>query len=63
MNHQYRWQFTGRFSGDLEIERDDCVDLVLRSSAEAARRTMRMTRIWEGDIILGDVDVTWKDPR
>jgi hypothetical protein len=36
----------------------DRIDVVLRSSAEAAHRTVELTEVWDGDIILRDIPVT-----
>ncbi len=44
-----------RWVTDLDRDR---VDLILRPSRSAARRTLGITRIWDGEIIIEDVALT-----
>ncbi len=39
------------------------VDVVLRPSRAAARRTTSITRIWGGEIVIEDVALEWKEDR
>jgi hypothetical protein len=46
------------FNGHVANLNGDRVDLILRSSQNAARTTVGITRIWDGEIIIEDVALT-----
>ncbi len=49
------------FRGTADGLEDTHVDVILRPSLAAARRTVSITRIWDGEIVLEGVPVQWKD--
>lgn len=53
--------FSGAFSGRAPGLRASHVDMILRSSPAAARQTLRITRIWDGEIVFENVPLRWND--
>ena len=56
---EHDWDFSGSFNGRADIRETTLVDLILRPSRVAARQTLRITRIWNGEIILANVPLQW----
>lgn len=50
-----------RFLGSADGLEAHRVDVILRPSRAAARRTMSITRIWDGEIVLEGVRVWWEE--
>ena len=52
---EHPWDFSGSFGGPVDGVLGDRVDVILRPSQAAARQTLRITRIWNGEIVLENV--------
>ena len=51
--------FSGAFRGRVDGVSGDQVDVILRPSQAAARQTLRITRIWNGEIVFENVPLRW----
>jgi len=58
---EYPWGFSGAFGGRVDGVLGDQVDVILRPSQAAARQTLRITRIWNGEIVFENVPLRWED--
>ncbi len=56
---EHRWDFSGAFRGRIDGVSGDQVDVILRPSQAAARQTLRITRIWNGEIVFENVPLRW----
>ena len=52
---EHLWDFSGSFGGSVDGLSGDQVDVILRPSQAAARQTLRITRIWNGEIVFENV--------
>ena len=52
---EHPWDFSGAFGGRADGVSGDQVDVILRPSQAAARQTLRITRIWNGEIVFENV--------
>jgi hypothetical protein len=46
--------------GEVDAFNASLVDIVLRSSMQAARETTHLTRIWDGELVFEKIPVLWK---
>ena len=56
---EHPWDFSGAFGGRVDGVSGDQVDVILRPSQAAARQTLRITRIWNGEIVFENVPLRW----
>ena len=54
---------SSNFWGYVDGFTADRVDIVLRSSARAARENSDFTEIWGGEIVLEDIEVQWNSEK